>query len=269
MTQSAHSAAVHGGALTLPMSLMLPGTTDDAAEAWEIISEDSFHIVGGGYCRVSTELGERYRWTLWQNKRAAIWSLERDMFELLSARVKVRIATSDEKPRISARGWFANGSAAQKRLDDALQTALVALVARTEEANRINELTALAQRMTSADHELSYSSWVRRMGVPVRPSRFCAFPWFASCSFGANLVQAVGLLQQQEPLPSARIARRTAPAHCSARAGSRRSKRTNLSTHKGSRSRARAEAARVMNRRRKWAADEKTRERESWLGVTV
>lgn len=279
--QSAHSAVVHGGHIRWQFAC------EEGHADWDVVSistEESFDVVGGGYCRASVKLCERHRCVLHRqrNKRAAAWSLERDLCDRLSEhRVQVRIISANECDlRVKVRCWFANfrKPEAQKRLEAMLREALVALSARNEEVIRRDELSAIAQRHTPADYELSRSSWVRRLGVPVRPHRigfFCAFPWdytpfpwdYGDTS-SAQLEQGERLIAHEEPT-SARMGRRASPAHCSARAGCRRSRRLKQSTEKLSLSRARAGAARTRGSRRRREADEKQRERDLFVDVAA
>lgn len=235
-------------------------------------AEEYFDVIGGGHRRASGKLCERHRCILQKHKRAAVWSLERDLCDRLSQqRVQVRIVAADGCAlRAKASCWFADlGLDAQQRLDDAFLRALAALSARNDEAIRRDELAALALRHTPADFELSRSSWVRRMGVGVRPaliSAFGAFPWEDAVVTGAALVQAERLLSMNGPR-DARGDRRAAPSQCSARAGHLRSRRAQQSSARLSRARARAEAARARGTRRRRAADEKQRQRDLFVDV--
>lgn len=275
--QSAHSAAVHGGQLRFRLPAAC-SAQDERHEDWEVVSvstEDSFEVVGGGYCRASATLSEQHRCVLHRqrNKRAAAWSLERDLCDRLSQRhVQVRIISADDCDlRVKVSCWFADARKpeAQTRLDAAFQEALTAMRARNEEAIRRDDLQAIALRHTPADYELSRSSWVRRIGVMVRPRRigfFCAFPWEYGAVDWAQAVQGERLLAHEETT-SARIGRRASPAHCSARTGHRRSRRLEQSTERRSRARARAEATRIRGLRRRREADEKQQERDLFVDV--
>jgi hypothetical protein len=285
--QSAHSAAVHGGQIhfRLPPSSAQPTSSvqDEGDEDWDVVSvstEDSFVRFGGGYCQASATLCERHRCVLrrQKNKRAAAWSLECDLCNRLSVnRVQVRITSQDGcELRAKVRCWFADARRpeAQARLESAIKEALVALSARNEEALRRDELSAIAQRYTSADYELSRSSWARRMGVEVRHrcyGWFCAFPWgfgnFPCEGDAAQRLRAEQLLNAYDEPTSARIGRRDSPTQCSARAGSRRSRRVEQATESRLTSRARAQAARTRGLQRRREADAKHHARDLFIDV--
>lgn len=271
------SAAVHGGQIRFRMPACRMNIIDE--QDWDVLSistADSFEVIGSGYCQASAELNERHRCILGRqrNKRAAAWSLEQDLRDRLSQhRVQVRVVSADGCAlRATVRCWFEDlGPEAQKRLHNAFERALAAFSARNEEAARCDTLAAIARRHSPADHELSRSSWVRQMGISVRPPHigfFCAFPWEVSVVTGAQLVQAEQLLSLNDP-PSARIDRRAAPQQCSARAGRRRSRLVQQSTERGLRTRARAEAVRARGMKRRRSADEKQRERDLFVDVPV
>merc|ERR1712087_89490 len=266
--QSAHSAAVHGGNISIRLPACNPSDTID--ESWDVLSvssEDSFELIGGGYRQASAKLSERHRCILQaqRNKRAATWSLKQDLCSRLSHnRVQVRIASAYGCAlRATARCWFDDrGPEAQKRLDDAFEWALTAFVARNEEALRHDELVAFALRHTPADYELSRSSWVRRIGIDIRPSRigfFCAFPWEVPELNNRQVAQGEKFLSADDP-HSGRICRRESPAHCSARTGRRRSRHIRQSTQKLLIARSRAEEARARDMRRRREVEEKLRE---------
>lgn len=250
---------------------------DESHDDWDVVSistEDSFEVIGGGYRQASSKLCERHRCVLHRqrNKRAAVWSLEREMCDRLSGhRVQVRIVSADGCDlRAKVRCWFADASKpeAQERLEAAFQVALATLSTQSEEAIRRDELGEIALRHTQADYELSRSSWVRRLGVMVRPrciGFFCAFPWEVYAVEGAQRERAERLLNHDEEPTSARMGRRASPAHCSARAGCRRSRRLEQSKERPLRARARAEAARTRGLQRRRDADEKQRERDRHL----
>jgi hypothetical protein len=265
--QSAHSAVLHGGNVSIRLPACNLSETID--ESWDVLSlstEDSFELIGGGYCQASAKLSECHRCTLQsqRNKRAATWSLQQDLCSRLSQRAQVRIASADGcLLRVTARCWFDDrGPEAKKRLEDAFQWALTAFLARNEEALRLDELVAVALRHTPADYELSRSSWVRRIGIDIRPARigfFCAFPWEVPEFNEMQVAQGEKLLSADDP-HSGRISRRESPAHWSARTGRRRSRHIRQSTQKLLLAQSRAGEARERDLRRRREADEKLRE---------
>lgn len=259
--QSAHSAVVHGGQIRFSEQLLSDSKKDVADrtdEDWEFVTvdkEESFEVLGGQFCRASTELSERYRCILQKNKRAVAWSFKVNMNDYLSTTVCVRIVAAEGCVlRVTARCWLGdNWPYAQKRMNDAFDKALTAFSARCDKTLKRNELVALAQRHTPADYALCRSSWVQRMGI----NSYCE---------EAHLNKAEQLLSLDAP-HGARIARRISPAYLSARSGHRRSRRARQSTERLSGARDRADVARARGKERQLAADKKQRERNLFVDV--
>ena len=250
-------------------------TTDEIWDVLSVSTEDSFELIGGRKnCQASAKLSERHRCILQaqSNKRAATWSLKQDLCKRLSQhRVQVRIASAYGCVlRATARCWFDDrGPEAQKQLDNAFEQALTAFFARNEEALRYDEVVELARRHTSADHELSRSSWVRRIGIQCRPFHigfFCAFPWQVRELNQGQVLKAEELLSADDPY-SGRICRRKSPAHCSARTGRRRLRHIRQSTQKRLIARSRAEESRARETRRRREAKEKLRECDLFMNM--